>query len=118
MLLLIIPVTHTKHIESVQSVLQEIAEVLQQKVQNYRIALYFRGPKLSHLEHAKQFHEMIFTISGMGPHFLESFSYNTLGPKVLATSELAVDIDHDGISLDKRLGKAHLLAPCKNFHGA
>ena len=31
----------------------------------YRIALYFQGPKLSRLEHAKQFHEIIFTISGM-----------------------------------------------------
>ena len=26
---------------------------------------YFRGPKLSCFEHAKQFHEIIFTISGM-----------------------------------------------------
>ena len=49
-----------------------------------------------------------------GPHFLESFSSNTL--------ELAVEMDDDGISLDKRpvgLGKAHhlelLVAVCNNF---
>ena len=77
----------------------------------YRIALYL---KLSRLERTKQFHEIIFTISGMGPHFLESFSSNY-------TSELAVDMNDDGISLDKRsvgLGKAHLellVAACKNF---
>ena len=31
----------------------------------YRIALYFQGPKLSRLDHAEQFHKIIFTISGM-----------------------------------------------------
>ena len=37
----------------------------------YRTALYFRGPKLSHLQRAKQFHEIIFTICVMAlAHFL------------------------------------------------
>ena len=46
----------------------------------YRIALYFRGPKLPRFENAKQFHEIIFT----------------------TTSELALHMDDAGISLDKR----------------
>ena len=44
---------------------QHIILFLRKLRDNYRIALYFRGPKLSLLEHAKQFHEIIFTISGM-----------------------------------------------------
>ena len=79
----------------------------------YRIALYFRGPNFSHFEHAKQFHEIIFTISGMALTLLESFSSNTL-----ATSVLAVDMDDAGISLDRRPGKAHLellVAACNNL---
>ena len=79
----------------------------------YRIALYFRGPKLSHFEHAKQFQRNNFHDFWYGPHFLESFS-----PNALATSELAVDMDDVGISFDKRPAKAHLellVAACNNF---
>ena len=34
----------------------------------YRIALYFRGPKFSRLEHAKQFSEIIFAVSDFLNH--------------------------------------------------
>ena len=34
------------------------------------IALYFRGPKLSRFEHAEQFHEIVFTISGMALNYI------------------------------------------------
>ena len=56
----------------------------------YCIALYFRGPKLSRLEHTKQFHDFWY-----GSSLLKS-------PSAPTTSELAVDMDDDGISLDKR----------------
>ena len=55
-------------------------------------------------------------VSGMALTFYRVFSSNTL-----AASELAVDMDDVGISLDKRpvgLGKAHLellVAACNNF---
>ena len=45
-------------------------------------------------------------------------SQSPSAPIPLATSELAVDMDDDGISLNKRLGKAHLellVAACNNF---
>ena len=80
----------------------------------YRIALYFRGPKLSRLEHTKQFHEIIFTISGMhGPSLLRV---------LLHQSWQYMDGDGHGISLVRQspvgLGKAHLellVAACNNI---
>ena len=80
----------------------------------YRTALYFRGPKLSRFEHAKQFSRNNFHgFLVWSSLLLGSFSSNTL-----ATSKLAVDMDDVGISLDKRLGKAHLellVAAYNNF---
>ena len=43
---------------------------------HYHIALYFRGPKLSRLEHTKLFHEIFFTISAWyGPSLLRVLQF-------------------------------------------
>ena len=61
------------------------------------VALYFRGPKLSHLEHAKQFHGIVFMISGVALTSyrvlqLQHLSYNRVGSSFFR----------------QKLGKAHL----------
>ena len=66
----------------------------------YHIALYFRGPKLSRLQHAKQFHEIIFTISGMA-----LTSYRVLQLQHLSYIRVG---NYGGISLDKSLAKRSL----------